>query len=103
MSMNEPIAGLEEQLKDLFVVAEHPPKLRTWKLEQLAREREQKRLLMALSLLSFVWTLLSFVLAFWIMEKDRLLGENMLIMLSLGLFSAGLLSAAILHTEQFSK
>lgn len=103
MRMNEPAEVLEEQLKKMFMITGYPPNLWEWKLQQLAREREQKRLLMAASLISFLWTMLSFVFAILIMGKNQLLGESMIIVLFIGLFSAGLLSAALLHTEQFSK
>lgn len=77
-----------------------PPRLRAWQLERLAREREQRRLLLVASLLSFGWTVLGLAAALLALEQAPAVGAGMLCALAVSLFSAGILAAAILKTER---
>lgn len=91
--------NLEQQLKTMF---EHdtPPQLRTWQLERLAKEREQRLLLLVVSLLSCGWNVLGLAAALLALEQEPTVGAGMLCALLVTLFSAGFLAAAILKTEQ---
>lgn len=94
---------LDTQLQTMFAAEASPPALRVWQLEQLAKQQEQRRLLLFTSLLSFCWNGLYLVLAVLLLKQNPLLGSGMLCALLFGLLGAGLLTAAMLKTEQQEK
>lgn len=101
--MSKSTERLDRQLQAMFAKTENPPMLKELRLEKFAKEREHKQLLIAVSILSFFWTMMSFIAALLIMEQDQFLGESMMLFLLLGLFGAGVLAAALLHTEQHGR
>ena len=93
----------DTQLQAMFAAEISPPALHAWQLEQLAKQREQRLLLLVTSLLSFCWNGLCLVLAVVLLKQNPTLGSGMLCALLLGLLGAGLLTAAMLKTEQQEK
>lgn len=95
------MSDMEMQLQKLLT-AENvaPPALCAWQLEQMTEKREQRRLLLAVSVLSFCWSTLCLILAALLLTQQLALGSSLLCALLLGWLSAGLLAAALLKTEQ---
>lgn len=96
----------EEQLKAMFAadaVGWQPPLVREYGLQQMAQEREQRRLLVAVSALSCLWWLLAVLAAVVLLQQVWIWGVRLLLILAISLLSAGLLTAALLRTEQSIK
>ena len=96
----------EEQLKAIFAVdavSWQPPLVREYGLQQMAQEREQRRLLVAVSVLSCFWGLLAVLAAVVLLQQVWIWGVRLLLILAISLLSAGLLTAALLRTEQSIK
>lgn len=96
----------EEQLKAIFAadaVSRQPPLVREYSLQQMAQEREQRRLLVAVSVLSCFWWLLAVLAAVVLLQQVWIWGVRLLLILAISLLSAGLLTAALLRTEQSIK
>lgn len=96
----------EEQLKAMFAadaVSWQPPLVREYGLQQMAQEREQRRLLVAVSVLSCFWWLLAVLAVVVLLQQVWIWGVRLLLMLAISLLSAGLLTAALLRTEQSIK
>ena len=96
----------EEQLKAIFAVdavSWQPPLVREYGLQRMAQEREQRRLLVAVSVLSCFWWLLAVLAAVVLLQQVWIWGVRLLLILAISLLSAGLLTAALLRTEQSIK
>ena len=96
----------EEQLKAMFAadaVSWQPSLVRENSLQRMAQEREQRRLLVAVSVLSCFWWLLAVLAAVVLLQQVWIWGVRLLLILAISLLSAGLLTAALLRTEQSIK
>ncbi len=94
---------LDTQLQTLFTAEASPPMLRVWQLEQLAKQREQRCLLLFTSLLSFCWNGLCLAWAMLLLKQNPTLGSVFLSAVLFGLLGAGLLTTAMLKTERQEK
>ena len=100
------VDGREEQLKKMFAadaVDWQPPLVREYGLQRMAQEREQRRLLVAVSVLSCFWWLLALLAAVVLLQQAWIWGVRLLLLLAISLLSVGLLTAALLRTEQSIK
>lgn len=97
------IEAREEQLKKMFAadaVTLQPPLVREYGLQQKAQAREQRRLLVAFSVLSCFWWLLALLATAVLLEQAWIWGVRLLLSLMIVFLSVGLLAVAVLHTEQ---
>lgn len=93
----------EEQLKKMFTADAadwQPPLVREYGLQQQVQAKEQRRLLMAVSVLSCIWWLLALLATVVLLEQAWIWGVRLSFILLITLLSVGLLTVAILRTEQ---